>query len=83
MRVKGKLIRKSLKTSALSVAKLRLADLEKHECGLAASREAVAAGKMTFGDCLEIFKTRLENDPDAKPKTKEYYRYRIMALQES
>jgi integrase len=83
LRVKGKLIRRSLKTTSLTVAKLRLADLEKTERGLAASLEAVAEGKMTFGDCLEIFKTRVANDPEAKPKTKEYYSYRIMALLES
>ena len=83
IRVQGKLIRRSLKTTVLSVAKLRLADLEKNERGSAASREAVAEGKMTFGDCLEVFKTRLESDPKAKPNTKEYYRYRIQALLES
>jgi hypothetical protein len=31
LRVNGKLIVKSLKTKAISVAKLRLSDLEKHE----------------------------------------------------
>jgi hypothetical protein len=31
MRVKGKLIRRSLKTQVLSVARLRLGDLEKEE----------------------------------------------------
>jgi hypothetical protein len=65
LRVKGKLIRRSLKTTVLSVAKLRLADLEKAERGFAASQEAVAEGKMTFGDCLEVFKTRLATDPVA------------------
>jgi integrase len=83
IRVKGKLILKSLKTTTLSVAKLRLADFEKAERARAASVEAVAEGKMTFGDCLEVFKTRLAGDPSAKPKTREYYQYRIMALLES
>ncbi len=83
LRVKGKLIRRSLKTASLSVAKLRLADLEKTERGFAESHKAVAEGKMTFGDCLEVFKTRLANNPAAKPNTKQYYRYRIMALLES
>ncbi|MGA2247471.1 MAG: hypothetical protein ABSH48_20980, partial [Verrucomicrobiota bacterium] len=83
LRVKGKLILRSLKTTKISVAKLRLADFEKQERGRAASQEAVAEGKMTFGDCLEAFKTRLAGDPSAKPKTREYYQYRIMALLES
>jgi len=60
-----------------------LADLEKAERGRAASLEAIAEGKMTFGDCLEVFKTRLAGDPSAKPKTREYYQYRIIALLES
>lgn len=83
LRVKGKLIRRSLKTTALSVAKLCLADFEKAERAKAESVDAVAEGKMTVGDCLELFKTRLASDPNAKPKIKEYYRYRIMALSES
>ncbi len=36
---------------------------------------------MTFGDCLEVFKTRMANNPAAKPNTKEYYRYLILALE--
>ena len=41
LRVKGKLIRRSLKTNLISVAKLRLADLEKSE------REAAERQKET------------------------------------
>jgi hypothetical protein len=40
LRVKGKLIRRSLKTDVLGVAKLRLADFEKHERRLSESDEA-------------------------------------------
>ena len=58
-RVKGKLIRRSLKTDQISVAKLRLADLEKSEPQRTQSAHAVANGKMTFGDALEVFKTRV------------------------
>jgi len=83
LRVKGKLIRRSLKTTTLSVAKLKLGDLEKAERSKAKSQDAVAEGKIAFGECLEVFKTRLANDPSAKPKTKEYYHYRIKALLES
>src|ERR1700739_1975758 len=49
IRVRGKLIRRSLKTKALTVAKMRLADLEKQERQIAESQTAVAGGKMTFG----------------------------------
>ena len=82
-KVKGKLIRKSLKTNIISVAKLRLADLEKSERQKAESLQAVTNGKMTFGDALEVFKTRLKDDPSIKPSTKEYYEFRIAALLKS
>ena len=82
IRVRGKLIWKSLKTDRISVAKLRLGDFHKEERQRAAAQTAVSLGNMTFGDCLEVFKTRLANDSTAKPKTKEYYYYRIMALLE-
>ena len=83
IRVKGKLIRRSLKTDQISVAKLRLADLEKSERQKVQSVSAVANGKMTFGDVLAVFKQRMQDNPDVKPKTKEYYKFRISALLES
>jgi len=83
IRVRGKLIWKSLKTDRISVAKLRLGDFHKEERKRAAMQTAVARGNMTFGDCLEVFKTRLADDPTAKPKTREYYHFRIMALLKS
>ena len=83
IRVKGKLIRRSLKTDQISVAKLRLADLEKSERQKIQSISAVANGKMTFGDVLAVFKQRLQDNPEVKPKTKEYYKFRISALLKS
>ena len=56
LRVKGKLIRRSLKTDVLSVAKLRLSDFEKHERQVAESRDSVAAGKLTMADAIKIGK---------------------------
>jgi hypothetical protein len=50
LKVKGKLIRRSLKTNQLTVAKLRLADLEKIERQKVQSVSAVSNGKMTFGE---------------------------------
>jgi hypothetical protein len=63
LKVKGKLIRRSLKTKTLSVAKLRLADLEKMERRRATSSTAVLQGKMTFGNALAAYKERLQNNP--------------------
>ena len=44
IRVVGKLIRKSLKTDVLTVAKLRLADLEKNERESVESRDSASKG---------------------------------------
>jgi hypothetical protein len=54
VRVKGKLIRRSLKTRKLSVGKLRLADFEKSERQMAENGSALTDGKMTFADALAI-----------------------------
>ena len=50
------------------------------ERGKVKSQDAVAEGKMTFGDCLEVFKTRMVGNPDMKPETKEYNHDRIKGL---
>jgi len=62
VRVKGRLIRRSLKTTALSVAKLRLADLEKSERQMAEHAVAFDTGKMVFSDALKIYRDRLHAD---------------------
>jgi hypothetical protein len=48
------LILKSLKTSSVSVARLRLADLGRDERNKAEDQAAIATGKMTFSDVLEL-----------------------------
>src|SRR5260221_8576015 len=83
MRVKGKLIRKSLKTDTLSVAKLRLGDLEKMERQRAESRADVTHGKLTFGEAVKIYRQRVSGDVSTKPRTKEYYEDRSAALLKS
>jgi integrase len=81
VRVKGKLIVQSLKTDVVDVGKLRLADLDKTERAGAEKRgKKGRAQRLTFGGALEIYKTRMEGDPELKPKTKAYYRERINAL---
>jgi integrase len=82
-KIGGKLIRRSLKTNVITVAKLRMADLEKSERQKAQSANAVTNGKMTFGDALAVFKTRVQANPAIKPRTKEYYGWRIVALLKS
>ncbi len=83
LRVKGKLIRRSLKTDVVSVAKLRLGDFEKQERQRAESCDSVAAGKMTVNDAVEIHKRRVAGDASLKPRTREYHDQRIAALLKS
>jgi len=80
LRVRGKLIRRSLKTTQLRVAKLRLGDLEKGERQKAEHQTAVTDGGMTFGDALAIYRQRLNGDGSLKPRSKEYREERIAAL---
>lgn len=80
IRVKGKLIRKRLKTDVLSVAKLRLADFEKQERQRAETADTVAQGKMTVGDAVKIHLDRISGDASLKPRTREYHDQRVAAL---
>lgn len=78
----GRLIRKSLKTDVLSVAKLRLTDEEKKHRQAAQHQLAIQRGRgqMTFRESLEIYRARLQANPDIKSKTKKYYRQRVDSL---
>src|SRR5437899_1252975 len=70
IRIKGKLILRSLKTKVMSVAKLRLWDLEKSERQMAEHQTASADGRMIFNDALTIYKQRLQGDESIKPRTR-------------
>ena len=80
-KVGGKLIRRSLKTEVLSIAKLRLRDLLAGEHQRAGRQKAVAAGKMTFSDAVNIYKQRLDQDAEIKPRTKKYQAEILEAVQ--
>src|SRR5258708_30724042 len=83
IRVRGKLIWKSLKTDRISVAKLRLSDFHREERQRAAAQTAVARGKMTFSDALETYRERLKGDHSLKERSKAYREERITALLKS
>ena len=83
IRVRGKLIWKSLKTDRISVAKLRLGDFHKEERQRAAAQTAVARGKMTFADALQTYRERLKGDHSLKDRSKSYREERITALLKS
>jgi integrase len=77
------LLRKSLNTNLISVAKLRLTDLEKAERQAGENQDALGNGKMTFGHAADVFRQRIQGDASLKPRTKEYYEQRIVALLKS
>jgi integrase len=71
-KVRGKLVRKSLDTNILSVAKLRLGDVLDAEHRAIAPSQTKIIGKMTFGDALGIFRERQKHATDIKEGTKAY-----------
>src|ERR1022692_1721939 len=68
-KVRGKLVRKTLDTNILSVAKLRLADVLDAEHRAVAPSQTKIIGKMTFADALGIFRER-QNTPLILRKTR-------------
>jgi integrase len=82
VRIRGKLFRRTLKTDVMSVAKLRLRDFIKdrqEEMGDC----SVLTGKMTVGDCVTIFRERLDGRQDIKEGAKHYRRKCVEALLKS
>src|SRR5881394_4062329 len=79
-RIGGKLIRQTLDTTSVTVARLRLSDLEKQERAKLESQQTERDGRITFGDALAVYLKRLEGDPNLKPRTKAYHEERIAAL---
>ena len=83
IRVGGKLIRQSLKTNVLSVAKLKLADLEKQERSKLEGQQRLVEGTAFFRDLAKEYLERLDGMPNLKPRTKDYYKERLAAMQKS
>jgi integrase len=83
LRVRGKLIRRSLKTTSITVAKLRLTDFEKAERQMAEHSTAFEGGKMNFFDALAIYRQRLQGDASLKPRTIAHREERISVILKS
>lgn len=79
-RIRGKLFRCSLKTTKMSVAQLRLREFIKERQEEMGDDRAVLSGKMTFGDALKVFHSRLDGQQDIKEGAKVYRRKCIQAL---
>jgi integrase len=79
----GKEIWKSLKTSAISVAKARLADFMKEQREKEVVYQSTFNGKMTVGDAIELHKRKLAENVRLKPSTRKYWQEVITALLKS
>jgi len=83
LRVAGKLIRRCLNTRSITVAKLKLAELEKQERAKVENRQRLVDGKVAVADLIEEYKKRLANNPNIKPRTRSYRLERIAAMLKS
>jgi len=92
LRVKGKLVWRSLKTERISIAQARLADVEREERRKSEAGFVQATDKVLIRECIEAY--RQKGFRPAKPRSKKdvkplkpaalaYYEQRIQALKES
>jgi integrase len=82
-RVAGKLRVRSLDTDSLSVARLRLGDFIKAERQSSEGSQSVKTGKLSVGQAISTYETRLDGNPSLKPRTKAYHRDQLKALVKS
>jgi hypothetical protein len=64
----------------LSLARLWLADLGRAEPQASENRQGAAAGRMTFGGALTIYREQIETGNLLKPSTRKYRRKTIKPL---
>lgn len=83
LRVGGKLIWRSLETDTLSVAKIKLPDVQREERARVESSARVLGRDATFGDALAAFEKSLAEDVRLKPGAKLYRHKCIAALLKS
>ena len=79
VRVNGKLIRRSLETHVLSVAKVKLSDFLQDYRRLAINKGESVKGEVIIG----ILKKEIENDHNNKPRTKLYKEEVLTALEKT
>lgn len=70
-KIAGKEKRTSLRTKTFTTAKLRLADLAKQIGELRAAGASADAVSITMGDLIDTYSTRIANDAEMAPKTKQ------------
>jgi len=84
---KGKEVWKSLKTSHYSVAQARLAEfLKEHRQRVGnggGGKDSLVSAKMPFSEAAAIHLRNLDDKPRIKPRTRDYWRQRLLALRRS
>ena len=70
IRVGGKLIRQGLTTKVRSVAKPRLADVEKRERSNLEAHTSLVASDATVRDLVKLWRERMEAEHPVKPRTR-------------
>ena len=71
-RVNGKRVWKSLETTVFSVAKQRLPETMREHRAKLESVTAVAIGKMTVGDAVQVYLEKVRANVSLKPRSKDY-----------
>jgi hypothetical protein len=80
LKIRGKQVRKSLKTSNLELAKNKLTELERNKQAVAEDRKR---GKMLFREGLEDYPESVRCDATLKPRTRDYSEQRARTLYKS
>jgi integrase len=79
----GKEVWKSLKTSHFSVAQAKLAEFLKDHRQRRSHGSGEVSAKMTFGEAAAIHLKNLDDNPNLKPRTRDYWREVLAALVKS
>jgi len=79
----GKEVWKSLKTSHFSVAQAKLAEFLKEHRERVSNGNGEVSAKMTFGEAAAIHLRNLDDNLSIKPRTRDYWRECLAALQKS
>src|SRR5205823_7954383 len=79
----GKDVWKSLTTSHFSVAQAKLAEFLKEHRQRVSSGNGEVSAKMTFGEAGAIHMRNLDDNLSIKPRTRDYWRECLVALQKS
>jgi integrase len=79
----GKEVWKSLKTSHFSVAQAKLAEFLKEHRERVSNGNGEVSAKMAFGEAAAIHLRNLDDNLSIKPRTRDYWRECLLALQKS